>query len=198
VATVGLTAVDAVLSTWEEVAREHPIQDLRWVLVHGLAMEPARDYPRLARLGCVVTTQPSSYVHRSGLGLARSGVDPERLLAHRDYVAAGIPWALSSDNKPYWLMFTLWTAVTRRAMGEDAVVGPGQRVSVPEALRALTWAGAYASFAEDRLGSLEPGKLADLLVLSDDLLRVPPDALKDVQVELTMVGGRIVHDTRRV
>ena len=98
-------------------------------------MEPARDYPRLARLGCVVTTQPSSYVHRSGLGLARSGVDPERLLAHRDYVDAGIPWALSSDNKPYWLMFTLWVAVTRRAMGADAVVGPGQRVSVPEALR---------------------------------------------------------------
>ena len=197
VATVGLTAVDAVLSVWEDVAREHPIQDLRWVLVHGLAMEPARDYPRLARLGCVVTTQPSSYVHRSGLGLVRSGVDPERLLAHRDYIDAGIPWALSSDNKPYWLMFTLWAAVTRRAMGGDAVVGRGQRVSVPEALRALTWAGAYTSCAEDRLGSLEPGKLADLLVLSDDLMRVPPDALKDVEVELTMVGGRIVHDTRR-
>ena len=197
VATVALTAVDAVLSVWEDVAREHPIQDLRWVLVHGLAMEPARDYPRLARLGCVVTTQPSSYVHRSGLGLVRSGVDPERLLAHRDYIDAGIPWALSSDNKPYWLMFTLWAAVTRRAMGEDAVVGPGQRVRVSEALRALTWAGAYTSCAEDRLGSLEPGKLADLLVLSDDLMRVPPGALKDVEVELTMVGGRIVHDTQR-
>lgn len=197
VATVGLAASDAVLSTWEDVAHEYPIQDLRWVLVHGREMEPARDYPRLARLGCVVTTQPSSYVHRSGLMLARSGVDPERLMAHRDYIAAGIPWALSSDNKPYWLMFTLWVAVTRRAMGEDAVVGPSQRVSVPEALRALTWAGAYTSFAEDRLGSLEVGKLADLLVLSDDLLRLPPEALKDVQVELTMVGGRIVHDAQR-
>ena len=93
-------------------------------------------------------------MHRSGLALARSGIDPERLLAHRDYVAAGIPWALSSDNKPYWLMFTLWVAVTRRAMGADAVIGAGQRVSVPE-------------------------------------------ALKDVQVELTMVVGRIVHGAQR-
>ena len=58
-------------------------------------------------------------------------------------------------------------------MGEDAVVGPGQRVSVPEALRALTWAGAYTSCAEDRLGSLEPGKLVDLLVLSDDPCACP-------------------------
>lgn len=197
VATVGLAATDAVLSAWEEVAREHPIRDLRWVLVHGREMEPERDYPRLDRLGCVVTTQPSSYLYRSGLALARSGVDPERLMAHRDYVAAGIPWALSSDNKPYWLMFTLWVAVTRRAMGADSVLGPGQRVSVPEALRALTWAGAYACFAEDRLGSLEAGKLADLLVLSDDLLRVPAETLKDVQVELTMVGGRIVHGAQR-
>ena len=118
-------------------------------------------------------------------------------MAHRDYIAAGVPWALSSDNKPYWLMFTLWVAVTRRAMGVDVVVGPGQRVSVPEALRALTWAGAYASFAEDRLGSLEVGKLADLLVLSDDLLRISPEALKDVRVELTMIGGRIVHGAER-
>jgi predicted amidohydrolase YtcJ len=197
VATIGLAATDAVLSTWESVAQEYPIHDLRWVLVHGREMEPARDYPRLARLGCVVTTQPSSYVHRSGLALARSGIDPERLMAHRDYIAAGVPWALSSDNKPYWLMFTLWVAVTRRAMGVDVVVGPGQRVSVPEALRALTWAGAYASFAEDRLGSLEVGKLADLLVLSDDLLRTSPEALKDVRVELTMIGGRIVHGEER-
>ena len=66
-----------------------------------------------------------------------------------------------------------------------------------EALRALTWAGAYASFAEDRLGSLEVGKLADLLVLSDDLLRISPEALKDVRVELTMIGGRIVHGAER-
>ncbi len=197
VATLGLAATDAVLSTWEGVAQEYPIHDLRWVLVHGREMEPARDYPRLARLGRVVTTQPSSYLHRSGLALARSGIDPERLMAHRDYIAAGVPWALSSDNKPYWLMFTLWVAVTRRAMGVDVVVGPGQRVSVPEALRALTWAGAYASFAEDRLGSLEVGKLADLLVLSDDLLRISPEALKDVRVELTMIGGRIVHGTER-
>ena len=197
VATLGLAATDAVLSIWEGVAQEYPIHDLRWVLVHGREMEPARDYPRLARLGCVVTTQPSSYLHRSGLALARAGIDPERLLAHRDYIAAGVPWALSSDNKPYWLMFTLWVAVTRRAMGVDVVVGPGQRVSVPEALRALTWAVAYASFAEDRLGSLEVGKLADLLVLSDDLLCIPPEALKDVRVELTMIGGRIVHGTER-
>jgi predicted amidohydrolase YtcJ len=74
------------------------------------------------------------------------------------------------------------------------VVGAGQRVGVPEALRAMTAAGAYFCFEEDRRGSLEVGKLADLLVLSGDPLRVEEDALKELRVELTMVGGRVVHE----
>ncbi len=187
-------AVDDVLSIWTEVHEEHPIDELRWVLVHGRLMEPERDYPRIKRLGLVVTTQPASYVYRSGLSLVESGADENRLLAHRDFVEQGIPWALSTDNKPYWLLFTLWAAVTRRERTEGRVIGPLQKIGVPEALRALTRAGAYVCFEEHKKGSLEVGKLADLIVLSADPLRIEPDALKEIQVELTMVGGRVVHD----
>ncbi len=190
---VGL-AVDDVLSIWTEVHEEHPIDELRWVLVHGRLMEPERDYPRIKRLGLVVTTQPASYVYRSGLSLVEAGADENRLLAHRDFVEQGIPWALSTDNKPYWLLFTLWAAVTRRERTEGRVIGPLQKIGVPEALRALTRAGAYVCFEEHKKGSLEVGKLADLIVLSADPLRIEPDALKEIQVELTMVGGRVVHD----
>lgn len=191
--TIITTTLDEVLMIWEEVDREHPIRDLRWVLVHARTMQPERDFPRVKRLGLVVTTQPSSYVHRSGLAQVRDGLDPEGLLAHRDYVEAGIPWALSTDNKPYRPLFTLWAAVARRERVGGQVIGPGQRVGVPQALRALTWAGAYVAFEEHRRGSLEVGTLADLLVLAADPLQVGTDALKDLEVLLTMVGGEVVH-----
>jgi predicted amidohydrolase YtcJ len=185
--------IDEVLTIWEEINREHRIDDLRWVLVHGSNMLPERDFPRIKRLGLVVTTQPASYIYRSGRKLSASGTDYNRYQAHRDYIEAGIPWSLSTDNKPYWMLFGLWVAVARRERVEHEVLGPAQRVTVAQALRAMTYMGAYVTFEEHEKGSLEPGKLADLVVLSADPLRVPQDALKEIQVELTMVGGRVVH-----
>lgn len=193
VGTSVIPGVDEVLSIWEEIDREYSIRDLRWVLVHGTEMVPQRDFPRIQRLGLVVTTQPGGEIYRSGLSMLRKFPDENQVIAHRDYIEAGIPWAISTDNKPYWMLFALWVAVARREQQENRVIGPRQRVTVPQALRALTYMGAYVSFEEHNRGSLEVGKLADLLVLSDDPLRVDEDRLRDLRVELTMVGGRAVH-----
>ena len=187
------TYLDEVLTIWEEIDREHPIRDLRWVLVHAREVDPERDFRRIKRLGLVVTTQPASYLYRSGLALLKSGADEDRLMAYRDYGAAGIPWSLSTDNKPYWMLFTLWVVIARREQIEGRVIGPGQRLGVPEALRAATASGAYTCFEEGEKGSLEVGKLADLVVLSANPLSVETDALKEIGIELTMVGGRVVH-----
>src|SRR5207253_1436236 len=84
------------------------------------------------------------------------------------YTEADLPWSLSTDNKPYWLQFTLWVAVTRRERIEGRIIGPAQRLTVPQALRALTAAGAYVCCAERDRGSLAVGKLADLQVLDLD------------------------------
>jgi predicted amidohydrolase YtcJ len=84
----------------------------------------------------------------------------------------------------------IWAAVTRK-------LSPQERLSVTEALRAYTLGAAYSSFEENAKGSIEVGKYADLTVLSHDPLRVKPDNIKDIKVETTIVGGRIVYNMGR-
>ena len=192
VSTIVSGGAAPVLDVWEAVDREVPLAGRRWVMVHGRVL-PADLLPRIRSLGAVVTTVPSIHVDRDGRRVAAGGVDPEHLLPHRSLQDAGIPWALSTDNNPYPMLRTIWQAVARTEREAGALVGPGQRLTRPDALRAATWAGAYCCFAETERGSLEPGKLADLIVLSGDPLTVPEDALPALQVELTMVGGRVAH-----
>jgi predicted amidohydrolase YtcJ len=86
----------------------------------------------------------------------------------------------------------IYTAVTRKTeSGQD--IGPAQKATVLEALRAYTLAGAYGTFEDDIKGSIELGKLADLAILSDDILGIDPEAIKDLQVDLTMVDGKICY-----
>lgn len=198
VTTAAAYNMDEVLAIWEAIDRDYPIRDLRWVLMHANKVEPARDFPRIKRLGCVMTSQPASYVYRSGLALWQKDPEPDKLMAYRAWSEAGLPWALSTDNKPYWLQFTLWVAVTRRERIEGRVLSPEQRLSLPQALRALTYAGAQVCFEEREKGSLEVGKLADLQVLDADPLTVDPDALQRLRVELTMVDGVVVHSSGAV
>lgn len=185
--------IDRVLSTWEAVDATTPMRDLRWVLVHTALLDRARDVPRIRRLGAVITTQPSSYLHRSGLDAVASGVAPNDLMPYRDWVADDLRWSLSTDNKPYAMPFTIWVAMARREMREGRVLGPDQRIGFGDALAAATIEGAYASFAEERRGSLEPGKLADLVIADRDPT-TDVDAVRDLTAAATMIGGRAVHD----
>ena len=181
-----------VLDVWEAIDREVSLAGRRWVLVHGRVLPPDL-LPRIQRLGAVVTTVPSIHVYRDGRRVVAGGTDPDHVLPHRALAAAGIPWALSTDNNPYPMLRTIWQAVARTEREAGAVVGPDQRLSRADALRAATYAGAYCCFAEAERGSLEPGKLADLIVLGGDPLTVPDNALADLPVELTVVGGRVAH-----
>jgi predicted amidohydrolase YtcJ len=78
-----------------------------------------------------------------------------------------------------------------RTSAEGKVYGAKQRVTVEEALRAWTLGGAFASFAEDRTGSIAAGKLADFVVLSADLTKVRPESIREIQVEMTVIGGKV-------
>ena len=89
----------------------------------------------------------------------------------------------------------LYAAMTRRTtdgLNPDGWV-PNEKISLEEALRAYTWGGAYAGFMENKVGRLEPGKYADLVVLSEDLFQMDPLDIPDVRVEMTMVGGEMVY-----
>ncbi|MGB9320645.1 MAG: amidohydrolase family protein, partial [Pseudolabrys sp.] len=111
---------------------------------------------------------------------------------------SGVPWGLGSDATavtPSNPFYTLWWAVTGKMIGGKQVLK--QTISREEALIAHTRANAPFLFQEGNLGSLAPGKYADLLVLDRDYLTVPADEIKDIKPVLTMVGGKIVYDANR-
>lgn len=90
-------------------------------------------------------------------------------------------------------MFTIWQSIARQAGLTGEVIGPHQSISREEALRIFTINGAYALFMEDRLGSIETGKLADLAILSADPMTCAEDDIKDIEVVATLVDGEVVH-----
>jgi predicted amidohydrolase YtcJ len=183
-----------VLDAWEEVARRHPIRDLRWVLVHLNAATPEQ-LARIRRLGAVATTNPISYLYRSaGDEVARLGGAADQLLPHRSLARHRIPFGIATDNKPAdpWVAFA--AVVARRDMRTGVVVGERERLTRAQALAALTRGGAWVTFAERERGRLAPGWVADLAVLEHDPLTAPLEDLVGQTARLTLVGGEIVHD----
>ena len=113
----------------------------------------------------------------------------------RSYLDAGLPVSSGTDSPvvPFSPLWTLYHFVTRDTI-TGGVLGASQRVSRQDAIRMATINNAWLMFEEQTKGSLEPGKLADLIVLSENPLTCPEPRLKDAQVLLTMVGGKIVHE----
>jgi hypothetical protein len=109
----------------------------------------------------------------------------------RSLLKHGIRMSYGSDNAPYGPLVGIYSAVTRRGW-DDKVKGAGEAVSVEEALRLHTLGSAYFSWDEKTRGSLEVGKAADMVVLSEDIFRIDPVRIRDVKVERTIVGGREV------
>ena len=105
----------------------------------------------------------------------------------------GIHVAISSDILPIGPMVGIYAAVTRKGMSGN-VYGADEALTVMEALRGYTLYGAYLTFEEDEKGSLEPGKLADMIVLDQDILTIDPDHIMDIRVEQTWLGGKLVFN----
>jgi predicted amidohydrolase YtcJ len=181
-----------LLDILEGVDRELPIRHLRPVFEHIREAEPAA-IRRMRDLGAIATTQPSAYIWKSGAAFAAAGGNADRLCPHADFDAEGLPWALSTDNKPYSTLWALAAAVERKDRG-GIVLGERQAVTPLRALRALTIDAARLTFDERRKGSIEPGKLADVAVLDADLLAAAPDEIRSLTVPMTIVGGQVVHE----
>lgn len=191
----GDEAIDAVLGLYERAQREHPRRDPRFRLEHCTVVTPEL-VRRIAALGAIPTPF-STYVYFHGEKMREYGAARlERMFALRSFLDAGIRATLASDYPPgpYEPMMALQSAVTRTDM-HGTVWGPSQRVSVDEALHAFTRNGSYASFEEREKGTLEEGKLADLVVLARDPYREDPSTLVTIPVERTMAGGRWVFES---
>ncbi len=185
-----------MLDLYEEVDREIPLAGRRWVASHIAVLTP-RDRDRIARMGLVLTTHTNNYLYKS-LDQIAARLPPGQhadLVPLKSLVEAGIVVSLATDNTPISLWHPIQQSVLRRAPETGRVVAPEQALSRMQALRCATVNGAYLTFDEARKGSLEPGKFADLAVLSANPLTVADDRLGAITSLMTMVGGRIVHET---
>ena len=191
----GDVAIDKTLRVYERLQRESPRKDPRFRIEHCTVITD--DLVRRIRALGAIPNPFSTYVYYHGEKMREYGADRlNRMFAVRSFLDSGVRVTQTSDYPPgpFEPMMALQSSVTRTD-SKGNVWGPRQRVTVEEALRVGTIHGAWASFEEHLKGSLEPGKLADLVVLGQDPLRVDPSKLIGVPVERTMAGGRWVYES---
>jgi predicted amidohydrolase YtcJ len=190
----GDVTIDMVLQAYERVLAGWQGPNPRFRIEHCSLVNP--DLLRRIKAAGAIPTPFYTYAHYHGEKWHEYGPDKmEWMFAHRSFLDYGIPVAPASDYTPgpYEPMMAIQSMVTRKDPA-GKVWGPSQRISVAEAMQVCTMNGAYASFEEDIKGSLTPGKLADIAVLAEDPQRVDPDAIKDIAVVRTLLGGRTVHE----
>lgn len=191
---VGDAAIDLVLDAYEIANEDAPLEGLRWVIEHGFI--PREDhFGRMRTLGLSVSAQDHLYLAAPSL-VQYWGADRAAWTTPlRAYLDAGIPVSLGTDSPvvpydPWWVLHHFTTRGTISA----GVVGADQRVSREEALRAATEGYAYLTFSEDEKGTLAVGKLADIVVTAESYLDCADPCLETMEVDFTIVGGRIVWE----
>jgi hypothetical protein len=199
---VGDLAVDMALRSFEAALSAHPRTDHRHRIEHmgNFALTPERA-ARARALGLVPVPNPSSLFYL-GPSAQRSYTAEQlgRMYAFRGLLDEGLPLVAASDGGGLWPVDPLrdiGTAVTR-VVRDGTVIGADDAITVDAALRAFTSVAAWAGFDEDRLGSVTPGKLADLAVLDRDPYHVDASRLAAIEVDLTIRGGQLVHERRAV
>jgi predicted amidohydrolase YtcJ len=197
---IGDEAISMVLDLFQDVVKANGEKDRRWRIEHAQHMAP-KDFERFARLGVIASVQPYHAIDDGRWAERRIG--PERIkttYAFRTFLDHGVKLALGTDwdVAPLNPMLTIYAAVTRATLDGKNPNGwmPEQKLSVAEAVQAYTMGSAYAEFQEKEKGSITPGKLADMVILSDDIFTIDPKLIRNVQVETTILGGKVVWQRR--
>ena len=191
---IGDAAIKLTVDVFAQVLDESPRTDHRHYLNHFTVLPPHGTLQKMADYDIHIAQQPN-------FTYTLEGRYAEHLVDHRlqtnnplrTPMNYGIFMALGSDILPIGPVVGLYTAVTRKGMSGE-VYGEGERLSMVEAIIGYTRNAAYLAFEEDIKGTLEVGKLADLVVLSDDLLTIDPERIMDVKVDLTVVGGKVLYE----
>lgn len=201
--TTGGGATDILLDAYENANRTIPLAGRRFNVTHG-NFPNARAIERSKKLGIVYDIQPF-WLYLDGPAI-KDVFGPERMKDFqplRSLFDAGIVVGGGSDHmirfdpreatNPYHPFLGMWIAVTRK-MVDGNVLNPEQRINRMEALKMWTWNGAYLEFAEKEKGSVEPGKLADLAIITKNYATCPEDEIKNIEALRTVVGGKVVYD----
>jgi predicted amidohydrolase YtcJ len=192
---VGDAAVDQVLDAYTAADNDKSIRNMRWSIEHFFIARPDH-FPRVRELGLVVSAQDHLYLAAPSMkkywGRERAEqVTPVRSFLDQGFIVAGGTDSPVIPYNPFWSMYHF---ITRETIS-DGVYGANQRITREEALRVFTINNAKLTFEENIKGSIEPGKLADLVVLSADYLTIPEAQIEKLKAVATMVGGRVVYQS---
>ena len=200
--STGGGGVDLLLDVYGEVNRLKPIKGRRFSIIHGNFFT-AEAIKHMSELGVYADMQPAWFYKDADameyiLGEKRIQMfHPYRSLLNAGVIVNGgsdhmVKWDANTSINPYNPFLAMWTMVTRKTE-RGSVILPSEEITREEALKAYTINNAWATFEESIKGSIEPGKLADVAVISDDILTCPADNIKEIKSLMTILGGRIVY-----
>lgn len=196
---IGDRANDQILTLFDNVTRENGARDRRFRIEHAQHLR-RQDIPRFASEKVIASMQPYHSIDDGRWAEKRIGHERARTTyAFRSLLDAGVTLAFGTDWSvaPLDPILSVYAAVTRRTLDGKNPNGwiPEQKISVEEAVRAYTVGSAYAEFQEGTKGTLTPGKLADVVMLSQDIFTINPPEIEKVKVALTIMDGRVVYAT---
>jgi len=190
---VGDAAVDQVLAAYQAANAERSITGKRWTIEHYFIARPDQ-FPQVKALGIAVSAQDHLYLAAPSMAKYWGRARAEQVTPVRSFLEQGFLVAGGSDSpvipyNPFWAMYHF---ITRDTIS-DGVYGANQRITREDALRLYTINNARLTLEDDVKGSIESGKLADLVVLSADYLGVPEKEIESIKPVATMIGGRFVY-----
>jgi predicted amidohydrolase YtcJ len=191
----GGKAMDIVIDAFKKTDKIKPIKGRRFYLIH--AYQPSEEnFKDCKKYGILVASQPDFLYYLGDSYVENVGIKRGAWLKpHRAWLDEGIMVAAGTDSPvtPYPPFPCLWASVARKTELKKTVMGATQRVTREEAIRMYTVNGAYLSFEENIKGSIEPGKLADMIIIDRDILTCHEDDIKDTRVLRTILGGKTVY-----
>jgi predicted amidohydrolase YtcJ len=197
---IGDRAIRTILDLYARLESDNGPADRRPRIEHVQHIHP-EDYPRFAKLGVIASMQPYHAIDDGRW--AEKVLGPERIhssYAWKSLLDAGATLAFGSDwpVAPLDAVMGIYAATTRRTLDGKTPNGwtPEQRITVAQAVHAYTVNSAFAEHQENVKGSVEPGKLADLVILSDDIFSIPAEQIEKTKVDLTIFDGRVIYERK--
>ena len=194
---IGDRAISMILDIFSDIEKEHGYHDQRFAIEHAQHMAP-KDFERFAKLHVIASMQPYHAIDDGRWAEGRLGHERTRYsYAWRSFLDHGVALAFGTDwpVAPLDPMLGIYAAVTRATLDGKNPGGwiPEEKITLPEAIEAYTMGAAFAEFQENKKGSITPGKLADMVITGENILELKPEAIRNVKVKTTIVGGKVVY-----
>jgi predicted amidohydrolase YtcJ len=197
---IGDSAISMMLDIFADIEKEHGYHDQRFAIEHAQHMA-RKDFERFAKLHVIASMQPYHAIDDGRWAEGRLGHERTRYsYAWRSFLDHGVTLAFGTDwpVAPLDPMLGVYGAVTRATLDGKNPGGwiPEEKITLPEAIEAYTMGAAFAEFQDSEKGSISPGKLADMVIVSDNIFELKPEAIRNVKVKTTIMGGKLVYGER--